>query len=274
MSEVFFIYLLALFNYSAARALHAPLMTVLRGYRLVRENYAGEKIPFFGGLTLALGSLGGLYLAANLLSAGLEAAVMLVAVIFIAGLGLVDDLWGGNESKGFKGHFLSFFTEKKVTTGFIKAAGGGTFALAAAALFSLAFRDIVVNTLLIALMTNLLNLFDLRPGRALKVFFFVAAVVLLVPGDLLPRGLLWLMIGPGLVFLPWDLNGRVMLGDTGANVLGVSLGLVMVWILPVILKVVIVGLLVYLHWYSERKSFNQVIENSRFIRHLDLLGRE
>ena len=73
--------------------------------------------------------------------------------------------------------------------------------------------------LVAALAPNIVNLFDLRPGRAGK--FFLAAMVLLMIKSYLSKGLnptLLLgapVLGGVAAYLPTDLKGRAMLGDTG-----------------------------------------------------------
>ena len=65
--------------------------------------------------------------------------------------------------------------------------------------------------LLVGLSANALNLFDTKPGRALKAFLIAA------PGSgFAPVAIL---------LLPYDLRERVMLGDSGSNALGAVVGL-------------------------------------------------
>jgi UDP-N-acetylmuramyl pentapeptide phosphotransferase/UDP-N-acetylglucosamine-1-phosphate transferase len=87
-------------------------------------------------------------------------------------LGAVDDIWGTREVGGFKGHFKKLLFERKLTTGALKALGGGAVALAAGWLIHP--HDLLqaaLAAMVIALATNTLNLLDLRPGRAVAVFF-------------------------------------------------------------------------------------------------------
>ena len=70
---------------------------------------------------------------------------------------------------------------------------------------------------------NLLNLFDLRPGRAIKVAVASGAMI----GAARPgrrRAPPLPPLAAALALLPEDLGERAMLGDAGANALGAMLG--------------------------------------------------
>jgi len=115
---------------------------------------------------------------------------------------------------------------------------------------------------LVAGTANLLNLLDLRPGRALKAGLLLAGAT----GD---AG----TAGAAAALLPDDLGERVMLGDGGANALGAACGLCLARAasLPVasVLAVVVVGLTLV----SERVSFTRVIDATPPLRWADRLGR-
>jgi UDP-N-acetylmuramyl pentapeptide phosphotransferase/UDP-N-acetylglucosamine-1-phosphate transferase len=73
--------------------------------------------------------------------------------------------------------------------------------------------------------------------------------------------------------MPEDLRERMMLGDTGANVLGGVLGLVVVLECSRTTRNVVLVVLILLNLVSERVSYSAVIEKVPPLRWLDQLGR-
>jgi hypothetical protein len=123
--------------------------------------------------------------------------------------------------------------------------------------------DLLLDGVVVAGSANLLNLLDLRPGRALKVALLGAAA-LGRPG----------LVGVAAVLLPDDLAERTMLGDAGANALGAVLGLALADRLrsrPS--TAAAAGVLVALTAASEVVSFSRVIDATPPLRRLDRLGR-
>jgi UDP-N-acetylmuramyl pentapeptide phosphotransferase/UDP-N-acetylglucosamine-1-phosphate transferase len=76
-----------------------------------------------------------------------------------------------------------------------------------------------------------------------------------------------------LFYLPYDLKGRVMMGDVGSNLLGATLGMMMVWMFSDLGKMVALGVLILFHLVAEKISFSKVIDQHSFLRSLDDLGR-
>jgi hypothetical protein len=123
--------------------------------------------------------------------------------------------------------------------------------------------DTLLAGAVVAAAANMLNLFDLRPGRALKVGL-VAGAVLGEPG----------IAGTCVGLLPADLQERTMLGDAGANALGAVLGVGLLRRLagrPARAAALLV--LAALTAASESVSFSAVIDSSPPLRWLDQLGR-
>lgn len=193
-------------------------------------------------------------------------------------LGVYDDLYGDTRRKGFRGH-LAALRRGTFTAGGVKVAAGGLLALAAAtgmtALLGRPWYRILVDAPLIALAANALNLFDLRPGRALKVSW---ACLLPLALCTLPRdaGLALLALATLLVTLlyaPLDFAGMMMLGDTGANTLGAAIGLLLAFVLPFPGDLLALAILIALHVYAEHASITRLIERRPLLRWLDRLGR-
>ena len=131
-----------------------------------RTNHRGEQLTLLEGPALTVGSV-----AISALGPGLlprVRAALAVAGTGAAAFGGYDDLAGSGSSRGFRGH-LGALAKGEVTTGAVKLGGIGTTGLASAALLGGGPADLAINAGLVAGGANLLNLFDLRPGRALKV---------------------------------------------------------------------------------------------------------
>ena len=197
---------------------------------------------------------------------GLVFAPLFVGVAF---LGLLDDLFEG-EPRGWRGHFGAVL-RGGFSTGVLKAAG--TLALAAAV-----FRDagldageFLLAVAVVALTTNLFNLLDLRPGRAVKAWVLLAVPLTIAEPD--GVRLVGLFAGPLLVLGLYDLRERAMLGDTGSNVLGALAGLWLVVALDTTGQLIALAVLLALTAYGELRSFSAAIDRVAPLRALDRLGR-
>lgn len=185
-------------------------------------------------------------------------------------LGAIDDIWGSREVGGFKGHFRKLLFERKLTTGAIKAMGGGLVALIAGyCIYPHDIAHMLIAGATIALATNLLNLLDLRPGRAVAVLFAGLGVTYIVKyGRLVAMPLVSAISLIALAFGIADSRGRAMMGDSGSNCLGAALGLTIVlsaphWMIPALIVMMAV------HVYSEKRSISTLIEGNRLLRAID-----
>jgi UDP-N-acetylmuramyl pentapeptide phosphotransferase/UDP-N-acetylglucosamine-1-phosphate transferase len=204
------------------------------------------------------------------------ASAALVAGLGSGAVGLYDDVVGQRPeqkaAKGFKGH-LAALRDRRVTSGLVKIAGIGISALVAASLVGRARRsdrpvtDLVIDTGLIAGSANLVNLLDLRPGRALKAGIAVSGS--LGAGD----GLLTGPSAAAAALLRDDLDERVMLGDAGANSFGALIGLAAASRHGRAARLAMLAGIVGLTLASEKVSFTQVIESTPVLRDLDGWGR-
>ena len=196
---------------------------------------------------------------------------MAVAGAGAAAFGAYDDLAGSGDRRGFRGH-LGALRHGEVTTGAVKLGGIGVTGLVSAALAGGSPADVVINAGLVAGGANLLNLFDLRPGRAIKV---AAASGTLVSAGGSVNGSVTGVAAPvaaALALLPEDLRERAMLGDCGANALGAMLGAAAAS-LPRPARIALLAGITGLTAASEKVSFTKVIERTPALRWLDMLGR-
>ncbi|MGB9779425.1 UDP-N-acetylmuramyl pentapeptide phosphotransferase [Caldanaerobacter sp.] len=237
----------------------------------LRENYRKKIIPVCGGIVFVPSFLTSIFLI-NFLGYTVEyQEIILVAFSLISFLGFIDDIIGDTKVKGLKGH-LSSLLKMKPTTGSLKALGGLLIAaFVSCEIAGIGLIELVIDSLIIALFTNLLNLFDLRPGRCAKVFLLLSVLFLLV-GRGKPE-FLFILFVIVLVYMPEDLKARVMMGDTGSNVLGMALGISSILLFDFYGKLAILLLLIMFHLFTERYSLTALIEKNKFLNYLDMLGR-
>lgn len=268
------VFLFTLAGLAAALILLPLLMSMITRAGFVRPNYRGRNIPAAVGLLFFLAPLfvfSVTYLAADLAPQRTHLLVFLFVAGAMAILGLVDDVFGSRRASGLKGHFRELL-RGRLTTGALKALGGLTVAFLAS-LTTGALNHIILNTLIIALAANMLNLLDLRPGRAVKGFL-PAAVLLLIAARDDPRLIFAAVVaGAVLAYAPVDLRARAMMGDSGSNVLGAVLGLTAVWTLTFPVKAGVLVFLVGMHLLAERYSFTEIIARNRVLEFFDRLGR-
>jgi UDP-N-acetylmuramyl pentapeptide phosphotransferase/UDP-N-acetylglucosamine-1-phosphate transferase len=246
-----------------------------------RTNHRGEAVTLLEGPAYAAGAVTGALLAPGI--SGRIRLAGLVATTGAAVLGGYDDLAGDGSSRGLGGH-LKALLRGEVSTGAVKVAGLGLCGLVSAALLHPGAGDpadarggvgravdVATSGALIAGSANLINLLDLRPGRALKVVAALGVVTSLAGGDGAP--LAASATGPALGALPADLGERSMLGDTGANAAGALLGTAWAAGLSRRGRLLALAAVTGLTLLSERVSFTAVIERTRVLNALDQLGR-
>jgi UDP-N-acetylmuramyl pentapeptide phosphotransferase/UDP-N-acetylglucosamine-1-phosphate transferase len=254
---------------------------ILTSPTLERRNYRDAPVPTAGGIYLVLTVLviEAARAVLGALGVGEESGLtqarseVLFAVFGFALLGLVDDLAAVGSDRGFTGH-LKALREGRVTTGLLKLLGGAAIAIVLVATPGFkGGRSLLVDAMLIALAANLGNLLDRAPGRTIK-FGLVAYVPIALVIGTAPIGVAVApVMGAALGLLGDDLRERLMLGDTGANVIGAVLGLAIVlgasegWRLAIMLA------LLGLNVSAELVSFSRVIDAVPPLRAFDRLGR-
>jgi UDP-GlcNAc:undecaprenyl-phosphate GlcNAc-1-phosphate transferase len=230
--------------------------------RWERSNFRGSRTSLLGGPAAVAGAFAGI------------ATVSPAAAVTVAGagaLGLYDDLWGDSHARGLRGH-IDALRHGRVTTGMVKVAGLVTVGAMAAALDRRRLRDALVETVLIAGSANLLNLFDLRPGRALKVATVVAAPLVLAGSTEGAVGAA-AVAGTAAALLPPDLDEQLMLGDCGANALGALLGWSMSTSRSPSRRHAALAAVIGLTLASECVSFTEVVARTPWLAAIDNWGR-
>jgi len=256
-----------------------------------RTNHRGEPVTLLEGPAVAAAALAAAALAPGLTARG--RAALAIAGTGAAAFGCYDDLAGSGGRRGFRGH-LGALAHGELTSGAVKLGGIGASGAAASLVLGGPPADIVVNACLAAGGANLLNLFDLRPGRAIKVTLAAAAMLAAggltirpgtsaaparavparaVPARAVPACAAAAPAGAALGLLPADLGERAMLGDTGANALGALLGMATAATLPRPARLAALAAILALTAASEVVSFTRVIERTPALRWLDMLGR-
>lgn len=236
---------------------------VQRQPRWSRSNFRRRSVQLSAGPALAGAAIG-----AAALVPGSGGAVIAGGTAAI--LGLYDDLYGDTHARGLRGH-LAALRQRRMTTGLAKLGGLAVSAFVAGRMHRRRTLPALVDAAVIAGAANLVNLFDLRPGRALKVAGGVAALASPLPG---PAGRVAAgTAAASATLLPADLHEHVMIGDCGANAVGALVG----WSLATGLgrsgrAAVLIGI-VGLTLASERVSFTAVIEGHPWLRAVDQWGR-
>jgi hypothetical protein len=254
----------------AAAGTTAATLAVLRrhapGEAWTRPNFRGLPVHLGAGPAATLGTI-----AATAICGAPSRACAAVAVA--GGLGLYDDLGGGTHARGLRGHGRAL-ARGEMTTGVVKLVGLAASGVATAparpghgrAATRLADAALVAGT------ANLVNLLDLRPGRALKAVALAAAPLATtragVQGEMATAVLV-----TASTLLPGDLCEQNMIGDCGANALGAALGWVVADRFGPAGRAAALATVVTLTLVSERTSFSAVIDNRPILAALDRWGR-
>lgn len=242
----------------------------------VRPNFKGENIPLAAGIVFFITTL--IVAAPLYLLGSTELRNQLPLFLFVVTgatcLGLLDDFWGSREASGLGGH-LKALLRGNLTTGAVKAIGGGVVALVAGAyLYPGQLVQIIDSTLIIALSANLINLFDLRPGRAGKIYILLYLILLPAFWGLSAGIFATLLLGCLVALLPTDLKARAMMGDAGSNTLGMVIGFAAAAGLGGYQRAAYLVFLILIHIITEKYSLTKIIAGNSVLNYLDLWGRE
>ena len=262
-----------------------------------RTNHAGATVTLLEGPAWVGGAVAGAVAGAAAGAAaetlgsrraegpGRPAVATAVVALAAGALGALDDLAGGTADKGLKGH-LTALARGEITTGALKIVGLGATGLVGAMVVdsgshhaasrqgrsrAVGVLSTIVGGAVVAGAANAINLFDLRPGRALKVTVAAGLPMVGTAGGLgVAAGA---AVGSSLGVVRDDLAAGSMLGDTGANAAGALVGLALVERTGPVGRAVALTALAALTLASERVSFTKVIEANPVLRRLDEWGR-
>lgn len=222
---------------------------------LTALNFEGERIVTAGGLVLLPSVLLAVIFFAETIAAPL---LVLLFIVGVTMLGLVDDFKGDKNCKGFRGHFLLLWQEKRISTGLMKAVTGFVLALLVAAglggIFDLTW---LARGAVMALFANFFNLLDTRPARAAKVFFILSLPLIIIGSGEFIILILWASL---YIYLPFELSHKIMLGDTGAYLLGGMLGYFVVVSFSSTMLYSSLFILLVLHFLLEKYSLSSILE--------------
>src|SRR4051794_19156215 len=244
----------------------------------VRENYRGREVAFPFGVAIvfaAVLALVPLALVARFADdRALPAHLTLVVpyALGVAFLGLADDVLSG-PARGWRGHGAALL-RGELSTGVLKAVGALGLALyVLAAAGGRSDGEYLLAVAVLVLATNVFNLLDLRPGRAVKAFVLLGAGLTAGAWDARPLAALGLFAAPVLVAGAYDVRERAMLGDTGSNLIGALAGLWLVLTLSTQGLAIAAGVLAIVTAYGEIRSLSAFIDRTPPLRFLDSIGR-
>lgn len=243
--------------------------------RLRLQNHAGRRVPAVLGLGLVAGSMPPtIWPAVTVFPPGGDnlLAAPVIVTLALLGVGLLDDLVEDGP-RGFRAH-VSSLARGRPTTGILKlavgAAGSGWVALQG----PWSTTGTVAVALLLAVSTNVWNVLDVAPGRALKWALVVILPLWLIPRPFDHRGLVVASVtGAVLALLVWDLREWGMLGDAGSNPLGFLVGYSLVSMLPEAAIYVALGVALALQVAAETVTISRLIDAVPPLRWFDRLGR-
>ncbi|MFJ8822282.1 hypothetical protein ACIREE_10915 [Streptomyces sp. NPDC102467] len=182
-----------------------------------RKNHAGRPVDLCSGPAVTVG------VAAGALAAdpGTRAAA-LVATFAAGACGAYDDVAAVDDPRrGFRAH-LGALRSGELSSGAVKLFGISAAGLVAGALLKERPVDKVLAGVVVAGTAHVINLVDVRPGRAAQ------AALALGAAGLLRGSIAAAPMAAAAAVLPDDLAERGMLGDSGAHALGAALGVAIV----------------------------------------------
>ncbi|EYE87442.1 hypothetical protein Q428_13290 [Fervidicella metallireducens AeB] len=181
-------------------------------------------------------------------------------------------MFGKKEVKGLKNNF-KLLLKRNFSTGIIKAFG--IIIIASYIYFIFKEEYWLLKGLIVALFSNLFNVFDLRPGRCLKLYF-VFVLFLSYKSFQWNHNVYVVSIGILMVYYYFDAFGYCMLGDSGSNLLGFIIGMIIVEVfsLEFIKLLFILFALLLLEVYFDRYSYTKLIQRFNMLNFVDRILTE
>lgn len=242
-----------------------------------RQHKDGTPVSLTEGIAASAGVLSGIATCVP----GKAKIGALISVASASVAGYIDDHKENDfeaQGKGLKGH-LGALKEGKLTSGTTKILVVGAGAVLGSLFLERTgtspWRRLTqwgAQSVLIAGSANLINLLDLRPGRAIKAGGAAVTPALFSPNPV-HATMGATALGAGIACLPEDLSGETMLGDMGANAFGAGLGVAIASVHNPIIRLLALGDVIGLTLLSEKYSFTEIIANTPWLDRLDQLGR-
>lgn len=246
--------------------------------RLARPNYRGVNLNPVLGLVVAASALGVVTwsLVARALAGRWEERFdvyfwALGACLLVIAAGFIDDLSEGGV-RGLRGHLESALRGRPTTGSLKVAAGVVAGVLVVTGLPSRPWWVMASGVVMMAGCTNIWNDLDVAPGRAGRTFVYFALVIPFVSATSVPQAIMFVLLFAELPALRYDLLEKGMLGDAGANLLGLVVGMGLYAVLAEWAVVVAAVLVVILNLIGETVTFSKVIAGVRPLRWFDQLG--
>ncbi len=157
MADIYIMLILALVGFVGTLLIIPMFKKMLIEGEIVRPNYKQDMIPVSMGIVfvpmLVISSMVLAYIDRD--QEHMKYLFMfLFAALSMSFAGIMDDIIGNRNVSGLKGHFKSLF-KGTLTTGGFKALYGGFVGLLISVVLTRSIPEIVLNTLIIALSTNL-----------------------------------------------------------------------------------------------------------------------
>jgi hypothetical protein len=238
-------------------------------FGLNKKNYKDILIPYSGGTIIFVS----LFISFSLFYFWREISFVkslffISVIILVYIIGILDDTLGSSNVKGLKGNIRSALVSKKISTGIIKA----VFVIVIACYIYYFFNEEywILKGILTALTTNLFNLFDLRPGRCIK-FYYAFFFFLSFSSIRWTRELFIIFTIIITIYYFWDAYGFSMLGDSGSNLTGFIIGLILSEAIGTSLfgLIAFIIILITLQLILDKYSFTEFIKYNPSLDYID-----